>query len=99
MQLKPFEDEPQSPLRKPTRNDAIQDSNGDVVLAVGSVEMRGIVLAVKDRDHDAEETADFRHERILPEGKARLTGTRPSVRPERVRARIAFGEGRLENGD
>ena len=47
MELEPFENVTQSPLRKRARNHAVQDPDGDIVLAVGSMEMRGGMLPVE----------------------------------------------------
>jgi hypothetical protein len=37
------------------------DPDGDLVVAINGMEVRGCMVAVVHRDHDSEEAADFGH--------------------------------------
>jgi hypothetical protein len=61
MQIMPFQNVTEGALGKRTVHNAVQDAHRDRVLAVRRVKVRRIVLAVEDRDDDAEKATDFRH--------------------------------------
>ena len=71
MKIQPLQDVSKSPARKPTRDPAVTNAHGDLVLPVGRMEVRRIVVAVEDCDRDTEEAADDRHARTYTEVEGR----------------------------
>ena len=57
----PFQDVPECATREPSRDEPVPDAHRNPVFAVRCVEMRWFVVTVENRDHDTEETTDFRH--------------------------------------
>lgn len=76
MQVEPLQHVNQCATRKPPRNHVVADPDGDLVVPVGSVEVRRIMVTVQDRDGDPEEAADDRHDRKIP--RRRVAAYRPS---------------------
>jgi len=56
----------QCPRREPAHHGAIQDADGDLEGTVPRVEVRGRVMVVVHRDHDAQEPRDLRHASYHP---------------------------------
>ena len=61
VQLGPFEHEPERALRHRSGDRAAVDLYGHLVVAVGGVEVGRLVIAVVEKDDDAEEAGDGWH--------------------------------------
>ena len=85
MELEPFENVTQSPLRKRARNHAVQDPDGDIVLAVGSMEMRGGYAPCRvSRSRYRGTLRNWEQGRRRPEGTARVLLQVVAKHPEAV---------------
>lgn len=65
MELVPLKNECQRTPRELPCHDAILDSDGNLKLAIGGVEVWRHVVSIEHGDHDTEEATELRHKSIL----------------------------------